>query len=63
LERNVPLPNAEYKRLIVEGAKHWGIPAVYLSMLEAIEIAQGMAQQLDLSAPLAADGKMSNESP
>ncbi|MGH7793297.1 MAG: gamma-glutamylcyclotransferase family protein [Candidatus Binatia bacterium] len=59
LERNVPLPNAEYKRLIVEGAKHWGIPAIYLTMLEAIEI----ALQSDLSAPMASpDGKLPNES-
>jgi gamma-glutamylcyclotransferase (GGCT)/AIG2-like uncharacterized protein YtfP len=60
LERNVPLPTAEYKRLIVEGAKHWSIPAVYLAMLEAIEI----AQELDLSAPSAPpDGKLPTESP
>ena len=42
LERNVPLPNAEYKRLIVEGAKHWRVPRVYLASLEAIEIAQAL---------------------
>lgn len=37
IESNVPLPNAEYKQLIVDGAKHWKLPAAYLSMLEAIE--------------------------
>lgn len=36
IEKNVPLPTAEYKRLIVEGAKHWRVPASYLTMLEAI---------------------------
>ena len=39
IERNVPLPNAEYKRLILAGAKHWRLPAVYLTMLESIEAA------------------------
>jgi gamma-glutamylcyclotransferase len=37
IESNVPLPNAEYKRLIVDGARHWNLPAAYLSMLEAIQ--------------------------
>jgi gamma-glutamylcyclotransferase len=36
-ETNVPLPNAEYKRLIVDGAKYWNLPVSYLSMLESIE--------------------------
>lgn len=64
LESNAPLPNAEYKRLIVEGAKHWGLPAAYVTMLEAIEIAQEIAYQLDLAAPSAPpDGKLPNESP
>jgi gamma-glutamylcyclotransferase (GGCT)/AIG2-like uncharacterized protein YtfP len=39
LERNVPPPNAEYKRLIIEGARHWRIPGVYLATLEAIQAA------------------------
>jgi hypothetical protein len=39
LERNVPLPNAEYKRLILEGAKHWNLPTHYLSLLEEIQAA------------------------
>jgi gamma-glutamylcyclotransferase (GGCT)/AIG2-like uncharacterized protein YtfP len=40
LELDVPLPNAEYKRLILEGAKHWNLPSSYLSLLEAIEAAR-----------------------
>ena len=39
LEPHVPLPNAEYKRLILEGAKHWQLPSLYLSILEEIEAA------------------------
>lgn len=37
IEKNVPLPNAEYKRLILEGARHWQLPAAYLAILETIE--------------------------
>jgi gamma-glutamylcyclotransferase len=33
-----PRPSAEYKRLMVDGARHWGFPAEYLERLEAIEI-------------------------
>ena len=33
-----PRPSAEYKRLMVDGARHWGFPARYLEQLEAIEI-------------------------
>lgn len=40
IENNVPLPNAEYKRLIVAGARHWNLPASYLLMLEAIQAAK-----------------------
>ena len=40
IDTNVPLPNAEYKRVLVEGAKHWQIPAPYLTMLEGIEAVQ-----------------------
>ena len=36
-EKDVPLPSAEYKRLILDGAKHWNLPASYLSMLEKIQ--------------------------
>lgn len=39
VERNVPRPNAEYRRLIVEGAKHWQLPSSYVNLLEAIQIA------------------------
>ena len=42
IENNVPLPNAEYKRLILAGAKHWRLPEAYLTMLEAIEAADGL---------------------
>ncbi len=35
-----PRPNAVYKRLMLEGAKHWGLPATYLAYLEAIEAAE-----------------------
>ncbi len=34
-----PLPNALYKRLIVEGAKHWQLPRPYIEMLESLEAA------------------------
>ncbi len=37
IETNVPPANAEYKRLILRGAKHWNLPAIYLSALEAIQ--------------------------
>ena len=40
LEPDVPLPNAEYKRLILEGAKHWDLPSLYLSILEEIKAAE-----------------------
>ena len=36
-EDTVPLPNPEYKRLIIEGARHWNIPESYRSMLEQIQ--------------------------
>ena len=31
-----PLPSDDYKRLIVDGAKHWQLPADYIQMLESI---------------------------
>ena len=40
IDANVPLPNAEYKRVLVEGAKHWQLPAPYLAMLEGIKAGQ-----------------------
>jgi gamma-glutamylcyclotransferase (GGCT)/AIG2-like uncharacterized protein YtfP len=36
-ESDVPPPNPEYKRLILEGAHHWNIPSSYIVMLEAIQ--------------------------
>jgi hypothetical protein len=38
-ELNAPLPNAEYKRLLLEGARHWQLPEEYCRMLEQIEAA------------------------
>jgi hypothetical protein len=38
LEQNVPRPNAEYRRLIVDGAKQWKLPEAYVAVLEAIQI-------------------------
>ncbi len=35
---NPPLPNEEYKRLIVEGARFWHLPEDYISQLEQIEV-------------------------
>jgi len=40
IETHVPLPSAEYKRLILAGAKHWRLPEAYLAVLEAIEAAK-----------------------
>lgn len=40
IESDVPLPDAEYKQLIVDGARHWKLPVSYLSMLESIEAAK-----------------------
>jgi gamma-glutamylcyclotransferase (GGCT)/AIG2-like uncharacterized protein YtfP len=33
-----PLPNAEYKKLILEGARFWHLPEAYVSELEKIKI-------------------------
>jgi gamma-glutamylcyclotransferase (GGCT)/AIG2-like uncharacterized protein YtfP len=38
IEENVPPPSAAYRRLIVEGAKHWKLPASYMAILEAIRV-------------------------
>jgi hypothetical protein len=43
-ESLVPLPNAEYKRLMLEGARHWQLPHDYCLMLNQVE-----------AAPLASD--------
>lgn len=37
IENDVPPPNREYKRLILEGARHWHMPSTYIAMLETIE--------------------------
>lgn len=37
IERDVPPPNPEYKRLILQGARHWNIPSSYIAMLETIQ--------------------------
>ncbi len=37
VEKEVPPPNAEYKRLMIEGGKHWNLPADYLAALEALQ--------------------------
>ena len=34
---NPPLPNYDYKNLIVAGARHWQLPADYIRELEAIQ--------------------------
>jgi hypothetical protein len=38
VEENVPRPNAEYRRLMINGAKHWQLPQPYLALLEAIQV-------------------------
>jgi len=38
-ETSVPLPSTEYKRLLLEGARFWKLPAPYCLMLEQIEAA------------------------
>ena len=37
IESNVPLPTPEYKRLIIEGARHWNFPSSYIALLETIQ--------------------------
>jgi gamma-glutamylcyclotransferase len=39
IEQNVPRPNPEYRRLIIEGAKHWQLPESYVALLEALQVA------------------------
>jgi gamma-glutamylcyclotransferase (GGCT)/AIG2-like uncharacterized protein YtfP len=36
---NPPLPDCDYKKLIVEGARHWQLPADYIQELESIQTA------------------------
>ena len=38
IEENVPRPNAEYRRLMVEGARQWNLPPSYIASLEALEV-------------------------
>ena len=38
-EAGVPLPNPEYKRLLLAGARHWRLPPDYCAMLEQIVVA------------------------
>ena len=37
IESNVPPPNPEYKRLILEGARYWNMPSSYIAILETIQ--------------------------
>ena len=38
-QENPPLPNQDYKNLIVNGANHWDLPAHYRAELEKIQVA------------------------
>ncbi len=38
---NPPLPDCDYKKLIVEGARHWQLPVTYIQELESIQTAYG----------------------
>ena len=38
-ESDAPLPNPEYKQLLLAGARHWQLPADYRAMLEALAVA------------------------
>ena len=37
-QKNPPRPNAEYKKLLVDGAKFWNLPEAYRAELEQIEV-------------------------
>jgi hypothetical protein len=37
---NPPLPNRDYKNLIISGARHWRLPEEYVRDLEAIEVCE-----------------------
>jgi hypothetical protein len=36
---NPPLPNQEYKNLLLHGARHWNLPFGYIAELEQIQVA------------------------
>ena len=38
-QKDPPLPSAEYKRQIVDGARHWHLPQEYIQELEQIKVA------------------------
>ena len=40
IEQNVPRPNAEYRRLMVDGARHWQLPTTYQTLLAALQVAE-----------------------
>ena len=52
-EDDVPLPNPEYKRLMVEGARHWQLPLDYVAMLETLEVATETPTHVMPSLPAA----------
>jgi len=39
-QENPPLPNSEYKNLLVSGAHRWQLPAEYIRQLESIAVAK-----------------------
>lgn len=39
-QKDPPLPNSDYKRLIVQGAKYWHLPEEYIGSLEQIKVAK-----------------------
>ncbi len=39
-EIDVPLPNPEYKRLLLAGARHWQLPPDYCALLQRIDISK-----------------------
>ena len=38
-QKSPPLPSAEYKMIIINGAKHWQLPQGYIEKLEQIRVA------------------------
>ena len=38
-QENPPLPNQRYKDLILNGVRHWNLPADYIAELEQIQVA------------------------